>query len=65
MTPRERADKIIEVMKAKKISQVDLAKDANLNKNTIAIARSGDRSMNTDTLQRIAKGLGIDPKELI
>ena len=48
-----------------KLSQEKLAEFANINKNTVGLLERGEMSPSIETLEKIAKALNIELKELV
>lgn len=58
------ADKIREIRKSRDISQERLALKVDLNRAYIGYIERGERKPSVDTLEKIAKGLGVKLFEL-
>lgn len=65
MTNEERAQKIRDIMKKGRITSVELAELSGVHENTIGKVLSGKVGVQTGTLQKIAEGLKVSPKNLI
>ena len=57
------ARKLVKLRKAQGLSSYRLAKLAGLTKQTLSVLESGERVPNWDTVQRLAKALGVDCRE--
>ena len=58
-------ERIKEMMKAQKITQNQLAREANISQSGLSSIVNGNVSAKEDTLQRIAKALGCTTAELL
>lgn len=65
MKDNELANRLIELRKRKGFSQEFLAEDSGISLRTIQRIEKGETQPRGDTLQRIAKGLGVTSEELI
>lgn len=57
--------KLIQVMNEKKVKGKDLAEKTGLHVMTISSLRSGKRNPSMETLELLAKALGVEKKELL
>ncbi len=57
--------RIVQIRKSKKISQIELAKNAGISVNSLRLYEAGKRSPTFATLQKIADALGVSWYELV
>lgn len=55
--------RIMQLRKIKKLSQQDLASEANIERSHLTVIESGKKNISLSTLERILEALGIGPKE--
>lgn len=55
--------RIMQLRKIKKLSQQDLASEANIERSHLTVIESGKKNISLSTLERILEALGTGPKE--
>jgi len=55
--------RIMQLRKIKKLSQQDLASEANIERSHLTVIESGKKNISLTTLERIMEALGTAPKE--